>query len=265
MAVRELRGSDRRSRPVARLGVSLERSLSTYVAAAAAAGVSVLAVPSAEARIVYTPANIDIPVNGGPVPLDLNHDGTADFSFSNVRRGGSNWVELWLGALGKSQSNGVWGRGSTYTTTAGRSRPLKGGHESVFAAVLRPGFTVGPNKTYFQKGSRWEMGLLVDAASFGGGRSTALGQWLYTEHRYLGLKFTIDGQIHYGWARFNVTVGKQGIAATITGYAYETVPNKPIVTGKTKGPDVVVFEPASLGRLAQGASGVSAWRAKPAR
>jgi hypothetical protein len=84
---------------------------------------------------------------------------------------------------------------------------------------------------------------------------------MYTQNRYLGMKFMINGEAHYGWARFSVTVNVF-LEATLTGYAYETIPNKPIITGKTNGPDVVAAEPASLGRLAQGASGISAWRQK---
>jgi hypothetical protein len=132
----------------------------------------------------------------------------------------------------------------------------------VFAAALHPGFTVGPKKSYFQEGtSRWLMAL-AGGSNFG---TNTKGQWLYTCGRYLGLKFTIDGETHYGWARLTVTLptGIGGtIKATLTGYAYETIPNKPIITGKTKGPDVITLEPATLGRLAQGASGISAWREK---
>ena len=42
------------------------------------------------------------------------------------------------------------------------------------------------------------------------------------------------------------------IAATLTGYAYETIPNKPIIAGKTNGPDVITVEPTTLGSLALG-------------
>jgi hypothetical protein len=72
------------------------------------------------------------------------------------------------------------------------------------------------------------------------------------------------------------------ITAVLTGYAYETIPNKPIITGKTKGPDDGSVEqqndpgpgaslispipetpqPASLGMLALGAQGVPLWRRK---
>ena len=83
------------------------------------------------------------------------------------------------------------------------------------------------------------------------------GQWADggkgVKDRYLGFKFYVEGkgQPHYGWARLNVSVSK-GIHATLTGYAYETIPNKPIIAGKTHGKDE-----ATLGRLAQGASGMS--------
>jgi len=40
-------------------------------------------------------------------------------------------------------------------------------------------------------------------------------------------------------------MGGARIRATLTGYAYETIPNKPIIAGKTKGP-------ATLERLALG-------------
>ena len=48
-----------------------------------------------------------------------------------------------------------------------------------------------------------------------------------------------------------VTQLRPGYNATLTGYAYETIPNKPIVTGATK----ESAEPAeSLGELAAGAA-----------
>jgi hypothetical protein len=46
----------------------------------------------------------------------------------------------------------------------------------------------------------------------------------------------------------------------LSGYAYETIANKAIIAGKTKGPDVITVQPGSLGRLAQGSSGLAAWR-----
>jgi hypothetical protein len=80
------------------------------------------------------------------------------------------------------------------------------------------------------------------------------------KHRYLGLKFKIKGQFHFGWARIAVTTARNNFTATLTGYAYETIPGKGIIAGKTKGPDVTTVDPASLGHLAAGASAIPAWR-----
>jgi hypothetical protein len=62
----------------------------------------------------------------------------------------------------------------------------------------------------------------------------------------------IKGKAHYGWVRMNVEIKGMNFTATLTGYAYETIPNKPIIAGQTRRKDE-----ATLGRLAQGASAVS--------
>jgi hypothetical protein len=102
-----------------------------------------------------------------------------------------------------------------------------------------------------------------------GGPPTYDGPWAPAggteKNRYVGLKFVIGGQIHFGWARFNVRMRlprQGGLVAVLTGYAYETVANKPILTGQTKGADLAQAqpEPATLGRLAEGATGLEAWR-----
>jgi hypothetical protein len=255
--------SNRRQRVA--LGPKLERSLSAYASAALASGVSLLAITaSSEAKIVYTPAHADIPTNGGRVFLDLNHDGLADFYFrnSNYFAGpgdGSGFSLRVACALSHSttfagclnKSNKVWGQGV-------RSRR--------FASALSPGFKVGPNKSHFQQPAKGIPGGLMARFFFGGNSSGSYngtsGQWLYTTHRYLGMQFAIGNQVHYGWARVSVTLLGVRIHATLTGYAYETIPNKPIVTGKTTGADVITLDPATLGHLAQGTSGISVWRAK---
>jgi hypothetical protein len=62
------------------------------------------------------------------------------------------------------------------------------------------------------------------------------------------------------------------LPATLTGYAYETIPNKPIIIGKEHGTDDSAAQPsleslgtppsapATLGMLPTGAHGLSVWR-----
>jgi hypothetical protein len=89
------------------------------------------------------------------------------------------------------------------------------------------------------------------------------------------MKFFIKGKIHFGWARLTVTLAKPVMNALLIDYAYETIPNKPIIAGKTEGhaddptkkdlnpaasltnPNPDNPRPASLGALAMGVPGLS--------
>jgi hypothetical protein len=112
------------------------------------------------------------------------------------------------------------------------------------ASVLNASFTVGSNAQHFKKANS----ILVTTFTF---TDTHHGQWFNEVRKYLGFKFSAKGNVHYGWARLTTHLAKQ---AVVTGYAYETIPNKPIITGKIKGPDVITVQTGSLGALAAGAS-----------
>ena len=82
------------------------------------------------------------------------------------------------------------------------------------------------------------------------------GQWINATNRYLGLKFKIHGQTHYGWARLSIQYENFTFAATLTGYAYETIPNKAITAGETKGPDDEQATPMSLKSEGEGTADI---------
>ncbi|HEX8815058.1 MAG TPA: hypothetical protein VF753_06120 [Terriglobales bacterium] len=260
-------------RPTVVLTPEVEKRLSAYAGSALAAGVGLLAISqSANAKVVYTKADVTIPVHGD-VALDLNHDGITDFTLWNNFSSPNTYPPISYATLSvrpgtATPSNQVWGQG-----LPDRRREL-----NRFAFALRSGISVGANKSYFRKSPRALMaGLNVfyrSAAAVGascspqtgGCISGTNGQWMYTSKRYLGLEFVISGQTHYGWARVTVSrssgFSKNYITATLTGYAYETIPNKPILTGATTGSDVVTLEPVILGRLAQGSEALTTWREK---
>jgi hypothetical protein len=239
-----------RSRKTTRLSQSIHKQLNMYAFAAGAAGVGMLAfaVP-AEGRIVYTPDNQKIPPNGY-LALDLNHDGVNDFIFSNFYSSTSSTLNLSIDP--ENQSNEIFSTG---------------GHvHSAFAAALAAGRKIGPLGK-FQKLLGEGMANDVDLDG------KCQGPWVNAHERYLGLKFILKGKIHYGWARLNVRcVSPHAINATLTGYAYETVANKPIVAGETKGPDNPEEQPdpasirtpaparTTLGMLALGSYAPSIWR-----
>jgi hypothetical protein len=243
-----------KKRGATRLSGSLERKLIGYAAAASAAGVGVLAssLPAA-GRVVSTVSWTQISPNAN-VSLDLNNDGLPDFQFSNrfTRTSYGRFTYGTLQVSPQSQGNAIWGAGGS-------------------ASALGSGVRIGPNNGKFQAGHDFMGKQKYHSTS--SQRYSSTGQWTQQTGRYLGFKFSIQGEIHYGWARLNVAATNNGMYDAVTKYAYETVPNKPIVTGRGGGveesgprrrrtrPGSVKPTPAlpgSLGSLAAGAAGWSA-------
>jgi hypothetical protein len=240
------------ARTPAHLSKSVDNRLNMYSLAACAAGVGILALsPPAEAKIVYTPAHRVIGLHHS-YKIDLNHDKIADFTLSNF---GSCGTDQCLYALWQKPAAGNRAMGFLFDG------------QLLLESALTPGARIGPMSP-FKKGT----GALVEAVFSSGDLSTSVfGRWPNVKNRYLGLEFKIKGKIHYGWARLNVKVSKTTITATLTGYAYETIPNKPIVAGKEHGTEdssalnteslaTPASTPATLGMLATGARGLSLWR-----
>lgn len=213
---------------------SLNQKLNSYALAASAAGVGVLAlVPSAPAKIVYTPANVTIKVQQH-YNIDLNRDGITDFTLQiKTSQSAGHFYFTTLAAV-SPKGNAVEG-GKTYSSL-GRGN---------YAFALQRGSRITPRQTF--------SGAIMALAGTNDGASIYVGQWLDAKNRYLGLKFQIQGKAHYGWARLSVVNTHLTItSAKLTGYAYETVANKAIVAGKTKGKDGITPRPATLGELARG-------------
>ncbi|HTA22551.1 MAG TPA: hypothetical protein VK763_03380 [Terriglobales bacterium] len=241
---------------------ALEKRLLGYVLAATASGVTVLAlVEPSQAEVVYTPTNQSIWANGGV--LDLNNDGVVDFEFR---------AQVYSSHTSCAIAN-FYG---LYIVPAVKSNAVRG-----YASALPSSILVGQNAEKFKQGGGRGFIAGWNDIRWGFCRSTShppdyeiLGPFANTDDRYLGLQFSINGEIHYGWARFNVTDTGKSVSAILTGYAYETTPGAPIFTGQAFGDESkenpgtqtgehrVTPSPgsASLGRLAQGAEGLASWR-----
>src|SRR5271165_638605 len=240
-----------KNRAPASLNHKLDRKLYAYGVAASAAGASILAVAQpSQAEIVFTPTHKMIPIRGS-VALDLNGDGITDFTFRNTLSSCglhaappecSGFTAQAVEVYGNSALNGAWAAG-----TRG-------------ASALPPGKKVGSTVKFTN------FGVMESCGTFAGFSAGSYGPWLNVQNRYLGLAFTIAGQTHYGWARLTVTVKKgtcRPATAVLTGYAYETVANTAITTGKRSGAAAVsaIERPQpTLGLLAQGFVGLEAWR-----
>ena len=65
-----------------------------------------------------------------------------------------------------------------------------------------------------------------------------------------------NGEVHFGWARIYSETGLQ--SAHLDGFAYESVPNRPIITGDMPGSETTPssdLQRGTLGHLAIGAAG----------
>jgi hypothetical protein len=157
-----------------------------------------------------------------------------------------------------------------------------GTKSSSFALALAQGAKIGPSQNFRSyMGSSYGVQMVVVT------ERGPVGSWVNVKERYLGLKFSFDGQTHYfGWARLSVQVKGRTINARLDGYAWQNTPNQPIYAGQTGGSlDQPVFDPnapttnpprqrhkisvnrpaqgpqlGSLGLLALGAPGLPFWR-----
>ncbi len=236
-----------------------------YTLAATAAGVGVLALAQpSEAEIIYTPANVTIGTNQ-EYGLDLNNDGIVDFTIK---------------AFGK------YFPPVTYINSLVVKHPPKGNEVAAhlafglysgggfnFAYALSSGIPISQQARHFNA-KRATMTWICECDAGNHYR----GSWLsHLSHeplsnRYLGFKFKINGEVHYGWARLNATYG----GAVLTGYAYETIPDQGINAGQEEETEKKVGQPepaaatppvqkpATLGVLARGSRGLAMWRRRRA-
>jgi len=234
----------RRARGVeSELAQPLAERLAAYALGAGAAGVGILtAAQPAEARIVYTPANIHF--EKGAL-LDLDNDGTHDFLINQT------WVSYTAFVRGPSlRVRGAPGNAvAGIFTSGGKSDALR----------LARGAKIGPGDSFLRNRNalmgKWSG--IFDYYFF--------GYWTNRASGFLGFEFQIDGQAHYGWAEVLITGGDalEPFRGVVKGYAYDTVPNQPILAGQKIDGDwigEIPPQPATLGLLALGAPGLDIWR-----
>jgi len=223
-------------------GTGLHR-LNNYALAAGAAGVSLFASAHlANAEIVYTPVHVTI-TRGQRSYLDLNGDGIDELQIQDVS-GISGYGSGSLAAF-PNEAAGAWVQG-----------PCSEGSFFCFASAIPEGKSI-PGGSMHCCASDGTFMLL-----------NGHGLWRAVTNRYLGIRFEIQGEDHYGWARVSVQItnnmGRCDIIAVVSGYAYETSPNTPIVAGQTSASHRLSgdLKSSSLGTLALGYQGMKL-RARP--
>ncbi len=185
---------------------NLAKRLSKYSALTGA----MLGVSNASGQIIYTDVNPDF-LGGSSVNymLDLDNDGNHEFAINGYFGDGSAYNVSIVAAV---YGNSVLGSNPFYIYPFA----LNSG-DPISSGQANPAMSID----WFYNGSlNWE------SCYNGAGNSN----WCGVTDKYLGLRFLITGNTHYGWARLDVSAS--GDSFTVKDYAYNTTPNQPINAGQ---------------------------------
>jgi hypothetical protein len=158
---------------------------------------------------VYTPAHESIH-SGEKLFIDLNHDGINDVTIREI----------------------PYFRTCCYPSNSVQAVPAPGaaiqlGSFYGGAAPLPVGAPIGDGLRFYNQAVK-----MANVTATYGYRS---GSWASVPPSYLGIRFTINGETHYGWARIDLQFEDDDypiyVDVRLSGYAYETQPNVPIRAG----------------------------------
>ena len=190
----------------------------TSLAAGAAVG------PAAQGNVIFTDVNPDL--IGPTIEIDLDKGGAVDFRLEIVASGSqqkSNLVPL------------------ATNTSAGIVQTLNNN-----ADRLSAGETIGVGASF--------SGVTDTRTLYDGGSTTPANfDWAVGTRGFLGLRFDLNGNTHYGWADVSLNSDAGGLYHTLHGYAYENTPAATILAG-------AVPEPTAAMLLVAGAAGAASVR-----
>ncbi|MDF2438121.1 MAG: hypothetical protein K0Q95_2497 [Bacteroidota bacterium] len=163
----------------------------------------------ASSQIVYTDIIPDSTVNtdGAMYDLDLNNDGTFDFTFKQT-------ITTYMSYPVQKVSVNALNLNEVAGSVAGAY---------IYPTAMNAGDTI-------QSSLVWNVGTSQSMASYFGA-SYSYGQWLGATDKYIPLKINVAGTIYYGWARLDVATLANSF--TIKDYAYMNSPGQPILAGAT--------------------------------
>ncbi len=182
---------------------------------------------SANAQIVYTDVNPDSSVVAPAMMnqtiieqynLDLNNDANSDFILqaSANRFGGTYSYNVHAAPL---NGNGVK---DTLVDSFNVAIPLQ------LNALIDSNLLLQQS---------WQTSLYQKLITLN--NSGTSGLWAIPTDYYLGLRLLQSGQTYYGWVKLRVSVSPGGAAVTIKDYAYNSIPDQPILAGQTTATGII--------------------------
>ena len=176
-------------------------------------------VVDANAEVYYTDIEDETIEVGGYFEADIDGDGTTDFVFSGgstSSSGGSIWS--FVSGFGIVSSVGLGNSSNQFIGSVG---PYYN-----YGSALEEGALIGPDGAWLNYPSLSNSAVM--ASNFYG---VTYGNFPGEGEMYLGIQFSVKGNLHYGWMRVEADINPAYM--TIYDWAYEGIPNQPIEAGST--------------------------------
>jgi len=203
-----------------------------------AAGVALACQVPSQAEVIFTPSNVIYKGGHGKFDIDLDNDGSTNFSLVTKECPylSYDYRVPCLVVYGATPSNQI----------------ALDGIRKRWAAALR-------KKTRVGAGPSFQAFALMATDAYG-----FVGNFGSVRNRFLAVKILINGEVHFGWIGFrSVFADYLRVTVAFAGYAYETTPNTPIVTGNM-GEAAATYQPTSVEILASGHTGIEQRRKRNA-
>jgi len=205
---------------------SLETNLKKY---SLLAGSVTAAISTVNAQIVYTDVNPDTLLNnnGEIYALDLDNNGIAEF---NIQFVDTAYFYSFYGVQISSQYVGA----SISNVNPGAA--FVGDTALFYPSALAQGDTINGNDIFASSYGAPILEFLSSTVISGTSTnqsSNSYGNFIPNQEAFIGVKFDISGNVHYGWLRVEMSSGADTII--IKDYAYESSANTAIIAGNTGG------------------------------
>ena len=197
---------------------------------------AVLASSAVNSQIVYTNVDPDIIIDtaSGQYNLDFNADAMIDVTLNVM-----NVMEF----TSISTSTSAVYAGSLAVVTpgigAGVVSAILGSSSSSYVTAMNNGDLIG-TAVVFGGSSMAALAIDITITSSSSSYQISNGAFLGVTDKFLGVKFLIGTNTHYGWARLDVSANADTIR--LKDYAYNVAADSPILAGQTLGLDAISVE-----------------------
>lgn len=201
-----------------------ESKLARFSAVAGA----IIASGGVNSQIIYTDVNPDVVIDtiSGPYNLDFNSDATPDLVLAVMAFAGagstSGFTFTYVGTAAGAQAGVGGGIVGTVTGTASTFSP----------AVMSSGNLINAAAQFGSNGALALEGVATIPA-LAMTYPFQQGNWIGISDKYLGCKFMIGANTHYGWVRLDVSAGSDTIR--VKDYAFNQNFDLPLNAGQIAG------------------------------